>query len=68
MPVSCAGVVVNPGDLIRGDENGVVVVPKEIAEEIIAEGEKVHARETRILELLQAGVPLSEAWRRASEG
>ena len=68
VPVSCAGVVVNPGDLIRGDENGVVVVPKEIAEEIIAEGEKVHARETRILELLQAGVPLSEAWRRASEG
>ncbi|MEQ8734186.1 MAG: RraA family protein [Rhodospirillaceae bacterium] len=34
-PVVCGGVIVNPGDLILGDEDGVVVVPREIATEII---------------------------------
>jgi len=35
-PVICGGVIVNPGDLILGDEDGVVVVPQDRAEEVIA--------------------------------
>ena len=35
-PAICGGVIVNPGDLILGDEDGVVVVPKTHAEEIIS--------------------------------
>ncbi|MDG2242719.1 MAG: RraA family protein [Rhodospirillaceae bacterium] len=35
-PAICGGVIVNPGDLILGDEDGVVVVPKAHAEEIIS--------------------------------
>lgn len=34
-PISCGGIVVNPGDIIRGDENGIVVVRKDFAEEIL---------------------------------
>ena len=34
-PVICGGVIVNPGDLILGDEDGVVVVPYDRAEDII---------------------------------
>ena len=34
-PISCGGIVVNPGDIICADENGVVVVRKEVAEELI---------------------------------
>jgi RraA family protein len=30
-PIQCGGIVVNPGDIITGDMNGVVVVPQEIA-------------------------------------
>ena len=29
-PISCGGVAVNPGDIIIGDINGVVVVPPKI--------------------------------------
>ena len=47
VPVICGGVIVNPGDLILGDEDGVVVIPKDWLADIIkaTEGDrKDHAR------------------------
>ncbi len=32
---SCGGIVINPGDIICGDENGITVVKQEFAEEIL---------------------------------
>jgi RraA family protein len=34
-PIQCGGVVVHPGDIIAGDLNGIVVVPQEIAAELL---------------------------------
>jgi regulator of RNase E activity RraA len=34
-PIAAGGVVVNPGDLVVGDLNGVVVVPRELTEEMV---------------------------------
>jgi RraA family protein len=34
-PISCGGIVVHPGDVIVGDLNGVVVVPREFAPELL---------------------------------
>lgn len=34
-PIAAGGIVVHPGDVIVGDANGVVVVPKEQAQEIV---------------------------------
>jgi 4-hydroxy-4-methyl-2-oxoglutarate aldolase len=36
VPVICAGVLVRPGDIVIGDDEGVVVVPREMAFEIAA--------------------------------
>ena len=35
VPVVCSGVLVEPGDLVLGDDDGVVVVPRRIAAEIV---------------------------------
>ncbi len=51
-PVTLAGVTVNPGDLIVGDADGVVVVPRENAEAILALAQqKVDAEARRIAEI-----------------
>ncbi len=42
-PIACGGVVVNPGDVVLGDENGVVVVRQELLEEMLVRLER-HAK------------------------
>lgn len=46
-PVSCGGVVVNPGDIIVGDEDGVVIIPSVDAEDILKKVEIKHENEQR---------------------
>lgn len=47
-PISCGGIVVMPGDYIVGDQNGVVVIPPDFANEIIQGTEqKLAYEETR---------------------
>jgi regulator of RNase E activity RraA len=45
MPVVCGGVIVNPGDLIVADDNGVAVLSPAEAEEILQYCQEVEARE-----------------------
>ena len=45
VPIACAGVTVVPGDVIVGDEDGVVVVPAALADEVAAEAEQQELEE-----------------------
>ncbi len=53
-PITCAGVRVNPGDLVVGDSNGVCVIPVEHLETVLAEAEKKQAYEAKRDETIAA--------------
>ncbi|HEY8477593.1 MAG TPA: RraA family protein [Chloroflexota bacterium] len=55
LPVSVGGITIDPGDLLHGDANGVVVVPREIAAQVADEARKVQERERRIVEFVKSG-------------
>lgn len=52
-PVQCAGVVVTPGDLVFGDADGVVVVPRSRLEEVLDNAEKKLAYEIQRREVIE---------------
>jgi 4-hydroxy-4-methyl-2-oxoglutarate aldolase len=61
-PVSCGGVSVQPGDLVVGDADGVVVVERDKAATLLdAAAKKVAEERTRIADI-QAGRNLSPKW------
>ena len=61
--ISCAGQTVRPGDYIVGDDNGIVVVPKERAYEIARRSVEVEKNESRIRDEITRGSTLSKVLR-----
>ncbi|MEQ8355056.1 MAG: ribonuclease activity regulator RraA [Kiloniellaceae bacterium] len=55
VPIGCGGAPVFPGDLMVGDDDGVVVVPLHLAEEIAEEVTAMEAFEAFVFERVSAG-------------
>jgi 4-hydroxy-4-methyl-2-oxoglutarate aldolase len=55
IPVVCAGAMVNPGDVVVADADGVVVVARALASEVATLGEKRIAKEAATREKLRRG-------------
>jgi regulator of RNase E activity RraA len=62
--VSIGGARVSPGDLLLGDADGVVVVPREKEDEVVAHAKGIDEAETRIREAVEGGMRLEEARRK----
>jgi 4-hydroxy-4-methyl-2-oxoglutarate aldolase len=61
IPVSIAGVRVDPGDILPGDANGLVVVPLKRLPEVVDIAREIEAKGAKILEAVMSGQRLDDA-------
>lgn len=61
VPVTCAGVRVNPGDIITADEDGVAVVPIARAAEVLKKSQELDDTEHRMIPFIEKYRSIREA-------
>ena len=52
--VQVCGLVIRPGDLLHGDENGLLLVPKDVEESLPRAVDAVRSRERRLMEWVRS--------------
>lgn len=62
VPIDMEGVIINDGDIIIGDIDGVCVVPKEIEEDVFIKSLEKARGERMVLKKIQEGMPSREAF------
>jgi 4-hydroxy-4-methyl-2-oxoglutarate aldolase len=50
LPAVVGGVLVSPGDVVMGDKDGVVVIPRAMLDEVIARVKEIRAAESQIID------------------
>ncbi len=60
--IGCGGVMVEPGDIVVGDADGIVVVPRYLAAQLAREGYELEQVEAWIRERVEAGEAASEVY------
>ncbi len=58
--VNCGGVLINPGDIIVGDQNGVAVIKKSSISEVIENAKSIKEKERKIRERILRGNDLRD--------
>ena len=61
LPVTCAGVRVNAGDIITADEDGVAVVPKARAADVLKKAQDLDDTEHRMIPFIEKFKSIKEA-------
>jgi 4-hydroxy-4-methyl-2-oxoglutarate aldolase len=61
VPVTCAGVRVNPNDIVVADEDGVAVVPREHASEVLKKAQQLDYTEHSMLPFIEKFKSIKEA-------
>jgi 2-keto-4-pentenoate hydratase/2-oxohepta-3-ene-1,7-dioic acid hydratase in catechol pathway/regulator of RNase E activity RraA len=71
--IACAGVTVQPGDIVAGDADGVIVVPRHLANEVARDAAEQERQERFIAGMVAGGesidglFPLGKKWQAAYE-
>jgi 5-oxopent-3-ene-1,2,5-tricarboxylate decarboxylase/2-hydroxyhepta-2,4-diene-1,7-dioate isomerase len=69
LTIACGGAAVQPGDVIVGDADGVLVIPPHLIEELVADAIEQERQETFIAEMVGAGegvdglYPMNPEWK-----
>ncbi|MEN8896040.1 MAG: ribonuclease activity regulator RraA [Yoonia sp.] len=58
LPIACGGVAVYSGDIVMGDADGVMIIPRHLADEIAVETVEMELFEAFVLEQVNAGASI----------
>lgn len=64
VPIHCGGVDVSTGDLVIADNDGITILPINLAEEAITIGERRRTSEDEVRADLRKGATLGEVWKK----
>ncbi len=64
VPIEIEGVRVNPGDIVFGDLDGVVIIPREIEREVIERAYEKATGEKMVAEAIRGGMGAKESFER----
>lgn len=58
IPISCGGVPVNPGDILFGDDDGIIVATAQELEQLLVAAEAIKQTEIAVIDRVRAGESL----------
>lgn len=58
--VECGGVTIHPGDIIVANEDGIVAVPKDKAQDVLKRAQEIDERETKMVPMIKLQKSLSK--------
>ena len=61
-PIEIDGVMINSGDYVLADRDGIVIIPKQIAEDVITKTEEVLKTENLVRTAILNGIDPQEAY------
>ncbi len=64
VPISAGSVSINPGDIVFGDLDGVVIIPQDIEAEVIEQAYEKATGENFVAERIRSGLGAKESWDR----
>ena len=59
--INCGGVTVNPEDIVFADLDGIVIIPKDMINEVLSEAEERFSKEGKFREEIRNGMSVSKA-------
>lgn len=62
VPIEIQGVIVNPGDIVFGDEGGVLIIPKKIENQVIQESYEKATGEKLVFDAIKNGMGAKQAF------
>ena len=60
IPIKIGDVTIKPGDIVLGDIDGVLVVPREIAYKVLLRAEEIHENEKKIFGWVAEGQSIKD--------
>ena len=60
VPIKIGDVTIKPGDIVLGDVDGVLVVPRDIAYDVLLRAEEIHENEKKIFKWVEDGDSIQE--------